>query len=351
MTRTLLLVALAACARDPFDDLPVRQSKVVTFDVPQRRPHELDLLFVIDDSPMMAGFRADLATNAKNFISVLATIPGGLPDLHLAVTTSNLGDVDCPGEDGALHRASVVGGDFIAVTPFYDGSTETNFVGSLGDAFAALANVGAAGCARSQPLAAAVRALRSHPSFVRDSADLAIVFITANDDASPGEVVDYAAWLRSAKPDLATEIIVAGIAGSEGSCSFDGGVAIDASRLRSFLDGFPNRSTFTTICQRDLSDGLVLYAELLGSGFWSETCLDAAIDPDRCVLSDRVAGVDVATIPQCRDASGALPCFRFDRSRSAQQTCGDWLPQVLVRIDRHAFAPRSDHVYGQCEVE
>ena len=40
-------------------------------------------------------------------------------------------------------------------------------------------------------------------------------------------------------------------------------VADPAVRIKQFLDQFPNRSTFSTICQQDLSGGLQLIAELL----------------------------------------------------------------------------------------
>jgi len=332
--RALLLVAIAGCTRDPFSPLPLGGSHVLVKEIPQPWPHRADLLFVIDDAPAMAGFRDDLLINAPNFMTVLSTVPGGLPDLHIGVTTAG-----CAGDGGVLRHTPAVGGDFIITTPFADGTRETNIGDTLAGAFTALVDVGASGCATVQPLAAAQRALVDNPGFLRDDAELAIVFIAASDDASPGSTADAAAWFKALKrdPDM---VMVDGIAGI--GCTYGGATAADAIRLRDFLDRFPNRSTFTTICQPDLSDGLQLFAEPLNVVV-GDPCFDAAIDPDRCIATDRIDHRDVATLPRC---PGALPCVRFIEDPNNCSVN----PQSL-RVDRHAFAPRGDFVHVECEIE
>src|SRR5262249_43123977 len=52
---------------------------------------QLDLLFMIDNSNSMASAQANLKANFSSFMSVLKGIDGGLPDLHLAVVTSDMG--------------------------------------------------------------------------------------------------------------------------------------------------------------------------------------------------------------------------------------------------------------------
>ena len=336
--RALLLVALMACTRDPFAPLPVGDSRVIVKEIPQWRPPALDLLFVIDDSPAMAGFRDDLLANAPRFVNVLATFPGGLPDLHLAVTTAG-----CAGDGGTLRHAPAVAGAFIVARGFADGTRETNVTGALGDAFTALVDVGASGCATSQPLAAAMRALVDDPGFLRGDAELAIVFIGASDDGSPGSAVDVAAAFKALKRDP-QEVMVAGIAGAQ-ACTFDGATAVDAIRLRRFLDQFPNRSTFTTICQADLSDGLQIvvppFDVVIG-----DPCFDVTVDPDRCVATDQLDHRDVATLPNC---AGQLPCVRFIDDPT---NCGaTGASAQSVRIDRHELAPLGDVVHIECEIE
>src|SRR5689334_2902710 len=54
-------------------------------EVPVTPNRDLDLLFVVDDSPSMLDKQTNLANNFPNFINRLAQVPGGLPNLHLGV--------------------------------------------------------------------------------------------------------------------------------------------------------------------------------------------------------------------------------------------------------------------------
>jgi hypothetical protein len=74
------------------------------------------------------------------------------------------------------------------------------------------------------------------------------------------------------------------------SCSYvdsNGGteVADPSVRQTQWINGFPNRSTFTTICQNDLTDGLTLIAQLLKSVIGSP-CIDGRLQqPIDCSVS------------------------------------------------------------------
>src|SRR5262249_34451972 len=52
---------------------------------------ELDILFMIDNSPSMGSKQKSLARNFPAFMNVLKNIPGGLPDVHVAIVSSDLG--------------------------------------------------------------------------------------------------------------------------------------------------------------------------------------------------------------------------------------------------------------------
>ena len=52
---------------------------------------DLDILFVIDNSGSMAEQQASLAANFPRMIDVLEQLDGGLPNLHIGVTTSDMG--------------------------------------------------------------------------------------------------------------------------------------------------------------------------------------------------------------------------------------------------------------------
>ena len=50
---------------------------------------EIDILFMIDDSPSMLPLQAKLLANFPVFMNVLKNLPMGLPDVHIAVVSQN----------------------------------------------------------------------------------------------------------------------------------------------------------------------------------------------------------------------------------------------------------------------
>src|SRR6185295_5275044 len=50
---------------------------------------EIDILFMIDDSPSMLPLQAKLLANFPVFMNVLKGLPMGLPDVHIAVVSQN----------------------------------------------------------------------------------------------------------------------------------------------------------------------------------------------------------------------------------------------------------------------
>src|SRR6516165_11192594 len=89
-----------------------------TFEAPAVKPHanflnnfqetvnrQIDLLFMIDDSSSMETAQANLKANMGNFMDVLKALPGGLPDLHIAVVTSDMG----AGDGSSIQGCSVSG--------------------------------------------------------------------------------------------------------------------------------------------------------------------------------------------------------------------------------------------------
>src|SRR5262245_47620406 len=62
--------------------------------------YDLDILFVIDDSPSMEDERANLKRNLPVFMNVLKSLPGGLPDVHIGVISTSLGVVGGIGVPG-----------------------------------------------------------------------------------------------------------------------------------------------------------------------------------------------------------------------------------------------------------
>jgi hypothetical protein len=166
---------------------------------------DLDVLFVIDDSSSMAPLQRKLAASFPVFIDVLEHLPGGLPNLHLAVVSSSMGAgrnasiEGCPpGGDHGAFRAGPVGvtcdrGQLLPGQTFISNVRgHVNYTGDLADAFGCIAALGDHGCGFEHPFASALRALGAdgHPAppenahFLRENAYLLVVLITNEDDCS-----------------------------------------------------------------------------------------------------------------------------------------------------------------------
>ena len=197
---TLGCSALAGCPDRSVSVLDPVQDNVETKDLPAVRTADVDILFLIDNSGSMAEEQSSLRANFGKFMDVLATIEGGMPNVHIGVATSNLGQsagdgvgnasfgAGCvgTGDDGALRTAPSVTGRFIIDEESSAGARTKNYAGTLGDAFSALADVGTGGCGIEQHLGAVKRALSSpsNAGFLRENAKLAVIFIADEDDCS-----------------------------------------------------------------------------------------------------------------------------------------------------------------------
>ena len=199
--RYLLVICLVACTSR---DVIVGDLQEVTSlkAVPDR---DLDILFVVDNSPSMIEEQQALATSFPLMIDRLATLDDGLPDLHIGVVTSDLGTsgsltppappVGTVGNGGCgdmgmagnLVQVAGMSARFLSDIAAPGGTRTTNFTGELRDAFGALALVGDLGCGFEQHLGAMRRALDSNPTnagFLRDDANLAVVILADEDDCS-----------------------------------------------------------------------------------------------------------------------------------------------------------------------
>jgi hypothetical protein len=199
MRKLTLAILLIGC------NDPVHLGRVGTYE--QVLTNDMDLLFMVDDSSSMTPVQQNLAQNFPVFINVLQQLPGGLPNIHIAVTTSSMGagafTASVPGcmspDSGNFvyqARASIDpacqtsrlddGAHFIIANQ--DGSAN-NFMGDLPTVFGCIAQVGANGCGFEHQLAAVETALgpnapAGNAGFLRDYAFLGIVLITNEDDCS-----------------------------------------------------------------------------------------------------------------------------------------------------------------------
>lgn len=333
-------VLVAACTDGTdWQDVPVEQlSKVARIEVPIAPPRELGILFVIDRSPAMRDFEANLVANYPRFIGALDTVVGGRPSLHLAVTTSD------PLDDGTFHVPADgrVDGEYLVDERRPDGIRVNNYDGSLADAFAAAAMVGTDGSATSQPLAMAQRAIERHPWFARADGDLMIVILTAQDDASPGTLDEHARAFARYVSSPERLVIAAAIGPETGTCAYDGAVATASPRLHALLARFPNRHTDTTICQPDLSSVMQLLGGLATLTI-ADPCFEVPVTADRCASWLGFAnGRPDLVLPSCEGHLGR--CFEI--AADPMSCTGTAHQRVHWRTDVAA-----DRFVIECEVE
>jgi hypothetical protein len=465
---------MTGCPDRPIAEVKTGQGRVEYKDIPITVNRNLDLLFVIDNSPSMADKQQNLADNFPNFINVLSTIQGGLPDVHIGVVDSDLGSKGAGdstpgpgigtigqggctglGHDGKLQpgqaTAADLTGSFISDIKQTDGTRLTNYSGSLATVFGKMAHVGAGGCGFEQHIQAMQNALDAtkNPNFMRNdlsdpskNAYLAVVFILDEDDCSmehssliamdtstlgplqsfrctrygvtcdtggtteakmnqvgpksgchPNDgsqyltkISGYVDFLKQLKGDP-NKIIVAGIGGVTDpfavelraptgggtpipalahSCTYIGApspgnptgveVADPATRLKFFLDQFPNRSTFSTICQQDLSGGLQQIADLLKTVI-GDPCITGLlqdVDPNtdgnqyECSVSDVTnqgkPNQTETVIPACDSdtAPTNIPCWHFKYNT---MNCMDPAhPELKVERGSTTPAPESHEI-------
>ncbi len=204
MRALVLLLALAACGS--YKQPKVGDAAIDTVDG-FTLSYDLDVLFVIDNSASTYDKQTVFAASFPQFVAQLDALPAGRPNLHLGVVDSTVDigvagfgpgcPVPDPGDDGLLQNTPRVTGclpptgHFISDVLDSSGSRTTNYSGSLADAFACIAQVGATGCGFEAQLEAMKRALDgSRPEnagFIRPTASLAIVFLTDEDDCSAAD--------------------------------------------------------------------------------------------------------------------------------------------------------------------
>ena len=201
MRSLALLVLLAACRQSPGvrpdDDRngPPPDATAVerwrldrTVQIPQPA---VDILFVVDNSGSMDAEQAALANNFPTFVEYFQ---GSGIDYHIGVVST---DLDDPTHQGLLRRAAGVN--------WIDADTPNPTA-----VFAQMAQMGTFGSADEQGRAAAWTALElraDHPrneGFEREEAELHLIFISDEDDASTTDPVsgpEFVSWLQNRKEE------------------------------------------------------------------------------------------------------------------------------------------------------
>lgn len=311
--RVLIACALltGACSEPPPPAGPEVTSKTSRQSRPWYVNRQIDMLFVVDNSPAMTPHVTRLQQDFARYMQVLASVPSGLPDLHIGVVTG------CT-ETGVLEtNGAPVTGPYLSDIRQADDSRLRNYTGTLETVFPQMAGVGDQGCTEQRPLEAMQRALSNsieNAGFVRKHAYLVVVFVSATDDMSPGSIASYGQFLRDVKVDslnVIVDAVIAPTAPVDPTCD-----AQPAPRVRSLLTEFPERSVEASICAEDSSTVLSLIPQLIkflliGPPCWGTL---ADLDPDEpgrqvgCAAWIESESYE-ATLPEC--STGRSPCYEL----------------------------------------
>jgi hypothetical protein len=203
-----------ACNARSFEAPVVTPRTVFLNNFQQTLNRQIDLLFMIDDSSSMETAQANLKANVPNFMNVLKALPGGLPDLHLAVVSQDMGAGDgssiagCSqtGDAGQFHFTPTDTCTATGLDPAAHflidsgGATPTTNFGTqdITSVFQCIAVLGANGCGLEAQLFSVAHALGAdnldaqgnpqpppgNEGFLRSDAYLGIVLVTNEDDCS-----------------------------------------------------------------------------------------------------------------------------------------------------------------------
>jgi hypothetical protein len=202
--RREIIAALALFAGCSQDDANLGSGFKPVLDVPPEPIEAVDILFVIDNSGSMQEQQdALIASAGEALFDQLAAEVGGMPDIHVAVVSSDVGAGDyaitgCSnegndGDDGRflIGNAScpiTIDGTYLSDYDDGAGGRITNFSGTLDEAFGCAAALGTQGCGFEQHLESMRRALDgsnvANAGFLREDAILLVVILADEDDCS-----------------------------------------------------------------------------------------------------------------------------------------------------------------------
>ena len=198
----LSALALVGCISPPVEAPSTKVEQQTDVSTDQNVKDQVDLLFMVDDSPSMSAKQALLKARFPDLIKVLDDFAaaGHPADYHIGVVTSDLGATGfsgCSKSKGAKLQAIGAAADPGCKAPTgasyiqYNQKTNTNNLPAgqdLPTTFQCMASVGKEGCGLEHQLEATYRALHDNipenSGFLRTGAILAVVYLTDEDDCS-----------------------------------------------------------------------------------------------------------------------------------------------------------------------
>ncbi|HEY4057610.1 MAG TPA: vWA domain-containing protein [Kofleriaceae bacterium] len=260
---TILAVLATGCTDDATTPGARAGSAVEVKEIPLFYFADIDILFVVDNSPSMAPYLAHLDAAARPLVESIESVRYR-PNVHIGVVTGD------PSDRGRLR-----GGRFLSDATEWNWRAQRNYEGTLPDSFASLFDVGASGATSQALVSNAMAALSpaTNPGFIRDDAYLAVVILTATDDPDAG-VTATASVLKGLKDDPAKVIVAAATLDS-------------APNLAALLEQFPSRNTHVALDAPDLTPLVALTQQLLKFTLGAACVEGAVVEPRQASASLR----------------------------------------------------------------
>ncbi len=201
------LPALWACNSRSLEAPMIKPDVTVTTTFQETVNRDIDILFLIDNSSSMSKSQANLLANFPIFMDVLSGLPMGLPNVHIAVVSSDMGAGTGTGGCAGNGQAGIFqwGAPMTTCAATTDGARflsnidgTANYTGDISALFSCVAALGEGGCGFEQTLLSVTHALgadnfdgagkpqppQENQGFLREGAYLAIILITNEDDCS-----------------------------------------------------------------------------------------------------------------------------------------------------------------------
>lgn len=229
--------------------------------------HEIDLLFVIDNSYSMADEQANLVASVPGFIAGITEMLGPEADYRVGVITTDAYAFNTFGCTRLGDLVTQTGGEASSQStcgPFVEGQPFMTDADRLGEAFSCAAAVGISGASNEKPMEALTTLLMRNDApcaggFVRDDAVLVIVVITDEEDDGDSDrnPADWHDTVLAAKDDDVSKVMVLSLVGlaEPNACQvpWDGADGAEyAPRLADFTERFPH-GTVGDVCAADYS--------------------------------------------------------------------------------------------------
>ncbi|MES1157839.1 MAG: vWA domain-containing protein, partial [Haliangium ochraceum] len=100
--------ALWACTSRTLEPGIINPTANLTAKVTQKINNNIDILFMIDNSSSMTSMQQKLLMQLPAFMQVLQMLPNGLPNVHIAVVSSDMG---APGDSTSSIACTQYGDD------------------------------------------------------------------------------------------------------------------------------------------------------------------------------------------------------------------------------------------------